>query len=294
MTAEKGLGPGRSPGPCRPFSPMRPGSSIATSSRRTCSSPTTGSSSSVTSAWPSSSAAIPAARSPTRVLGTPSYMAPEQGRRGVVQDRTGRRHLRPWGAILYHALVGNAHPSAAPRSWRRSIRSATASLLFPVAIGPIIAPRPGDHLSQVPPQRAGEAVSDGPGCCRGVEAIPRRRADPGKASGGRLIVPVSGSSVIPGRPPRPRSPTFAVLGFVGLIVSHNAQLRAENQTDQREGRTRPGAMENWPEATIGRHKRPSRKMIDRLNDSRFEGVPRLLDPPKGDASGTRWHSTRRS
>ena len=105
-----------------------------------------------------------------QIMGSPSYMAPEQAR-GQRKDRAGGRRLRPAARSSTRCSPAARRSRARPRS-RRSARSSTTSR-DAVASGPARAARPGDDLPEVPAQGAGAAIRVGRGPGRRPGALPR-------------------------------------------------------------------------------------------------------------------------
>src|SRR5262249_39708056 len=113
------------------------------------------------------------------IMGTPSYMAPEQAAGGT-------KHLGPsadiysLGAILYDMLTGRPpFRGTTVLDTLQLVQSAgPAPAGAPQAKG---APRPGDDLPEVPAEGSREALCHGRRIGRGPPALPGGRADPGAA-----------------------------------------------------------------------------------------------------------------
>ena len=168
-------------GPCT--SPTSAASSTATSSRPTCCSPPTGTPKITDFGLVKR---LDDAAGPTRtgaVMGTPSYMAPEQAAGQSKDDRPGHRRVRPGGDPLRvpdgPAAVQGGHGAGddAAGAGRRAGAAAAVAIED--------AARPGDHLSEMPGEGAGPPLRQRRGAGRRPAALPDRPDDSGAAGGDR-------------------------------------------------------------------------------------------------------------
>jgi len=199
-------------------------------------------------------------------LGTPSYMAPEQAE-GHSNSVGPAADVYALGAILYQALTGK--PPFLGESAIETLKLVVSTeVLHPRRLRPDV-PRDLETiclkcLEKSPGQRYATALA----LAQDVGRF--QRGEPVHA---RRLGPVRRLSKWARRHPWQTTSAatvlVAVLAFIGLTSRHNVQLRAEI------GRTHAKAAEarrNYQEARSA-----IQAMLDRLDDRRLAGSPRLLD-----------------
>ena len=199
-------------------------------------------------------------------LGTPSYMAPEQAE-GRSKHVAPAADIYALGAILYHALAGR--PPFLGESALETLKLVTSTeVVSPRRLRPDV-PRDLETiclkcLDKQPAQRYASAIelADDLRRFQNDEPIQARRI-------GVLPRSFKWSKRHPWQAALAATVLVAASGFVGLTYRHNAELRAEvKRTESNAAQAR----RNYQHArtTIG-------TMLDRLNDRRLAGSPRLME-----------------
>ena len=212
----------------------RRGSSIATSSRPTSSSAADGVPKVTDFGLAKRLEADEGQTQTGQVLGTPSYMAPEQAR-GDTKAVGPAADIYALGTILYEMLTGRPPFKGASAMDDRQASDRDRSGL--AVAHPVPHPaRPRDHLHEMPAEGASQAVRHGEGTGRRPEPLPDGRADPGAAdAAGRARHQVDPTASDRRHPAGPGDPRGLRGGRRRSLVLESSQ---EPGSDQRAARGR--------------------------------------------------------
>ena len=224
-----------------------------------------------------------------QIMGTPSYMPPEQAGGKRERDRSSGRRVRAGGDPV--CPVTGRPPFQAATAMDTVIQVVGDEPVPPRRLNASIPARPGDDLPEMPGERAGQAILQRGGDGRRPAPIPGRRADRGAAGDRRGNAPSSWRGG--GRRPRRCWDCVALVTALGLGVCSGSGAPRYTPADLAERRRI--AAENAAEAEKAAKIEAQRQQVRAewlLYASKITLAQRELEANRVDAAAAVLKSTR--